>query len=163
LRETIAMRCRVRLLVLPALVAVVSTATADARVIGGGTGLSVRIGPFANGFHHGFPPRPGFARNPRAAPFAQHLLHRHQFPRPVQTAFPWWWAGVWPGDWGPGYAYQPAQPTEAPPSQPQIVVIQGDGTEHMTRAETTPDYSYVPGCHAIANGYHCDPPGETHQ
>jgi rubredoxin len=27
-----------------------------------------------------------------------------------------------------------------------------------TAFETLPDYGYVPGCHVIRNGYHCDIP-----
>lgn len=153
------MRCRVRLLALPAVLGVVSIAQAEAHVIGGAVGLSVHIGPLAHGFHHGFVRRPGLAHNLHAGLFPHHPL-RHQFVRPLQSAIPWW-GGAWPGDWWPAYAYQPAQQTEAPPSQPEIVVIQGNGPEHMTKAETIPDYSYVPGCRAIANGYHCDAPAET--
>jgi hypothetical protein len=63
----------------------------------------------------------------------------------------------WPGDWGTGgyygYAYPPVQP---PPPEPQVVVIREDGQGRMTTAEAPADFSYVKGCRAIANGYHCD-------
>ena len=87
-----------------------------------------------------------------------------QFP----TGFPWWkngwgnWSGPvggwWPGDWGSGgyygYAYPPQ--AQAPAPEPQLIVIHTDGNGRMTAAGAPPDYSYVKGCHAIANGYHCD-------
>ena len=68
-------------------------------------------------------------------------------------------AGWWPGDSGSGgyygYAYPP--PARAPAPEPQVIVINSDGQGRMTSAEAPADYSYVKGCHAIANGYHCEP------
>ena len=67
-------------------------------------------------------------------------------------------SGWWPSDWGSGgyygYAYPPQ--AQAPPPEPQVIVISQDGQGRMKTAETPADYSYVKGCHAIANGYHCD-------
>ena len=92
-----------------------------------------------------------------------------------QNSFPRWrngwgnWGGLvaggwgWPSDWGTGgyygYAYPSAQ--QAPPPEPQVVVIREDGQGRMTTAEAPADFSYVKGCHAIANGYHCDIPTAT--
>jgi len=114
-----------------------------------GSGIGV---PF-NGFATGFP---------------------NTVPTQFQNGFPWWrngwgnWIGPvggwgWPGDGGTGgyygYAYPPAQ--QAPPPEPQVIVIQNDGQGRMTTAEAPADFSYVKGCHAIANGYHCDAPTAT--
>ena len=69
-------------------------------------------------------------------------------------------SGWWPSDWGSGgyygYAYPPQ--AQASPPEPQVIVISQDGQRRMKTAETPADYSYVKGCHAIANGYHCDAP-----
>ena len=99
------------------------------------------------------------------------------FPNTVPTQFPTGFpggemAGVnssgpvgswWPGDWGSGgyygYAYPPQ--AQAPAPEPQVIVIHSDGQDRMTTAEAPANYSYVKGCHAIANGYHCDTPTAT--
>jgi hypothetical protein len=68
------------------------------------------------------------------------------------------WPGLW-GDWWPGGDSYPVQQAEAPvPAPPQIALIHsGDGG--MATAEATPlNVTLIPGCHAIANGYHCDNP-----
>ena len=54
-------------------------------------------------------------------------------------------------------ATQSVQQAQDAPPQPQVVVIRSDGNGRMTTAEAAPDYGYVQGCHAIPNGYHCDP------
>jgi hypothetical protein len=44
---------------------------------------------------------------------------------------------------------------------PQVIVISGSNYAQGPMAPAPgdpPDYSYVPGCHAIPNGYHCDTP-----
>jgi hypothetical protein len=43
-------------------------------------------------------------------------------------------------------------------SDPQVIMIPGPagGAPGQTAPEAPADYSYVPGCHAIPNGYHCD-------
>ena len=99
------------------------------------------------------------------------------FPNTVPTQFengsPRWrngwgnWTGPvggwWPYDWGLGgyygYAFPPTQPAARP--EPQVIVIHADGQDRMTAAEAPADFSYVKGCHAIANGYHCDTPTAT--
>ncbi len=101
------------------------------------------------------------------------------FPNTVPTQFqngsPRWrngwgnWGGpvvggwAWPSDWGTGgyygYAYPPVQ--QPPPPEPQVIVIREDGQGRMATAEAPADFSYVKGCHAIANGYHCDAPTAT--
>ena len=62
-------------------------------------------------------------------------------------------SGWWPSDWGSGgyygYAYPPQ--AQAPPPEPQVIVISQDGQGRMKTAETPANYSYVKGCHAIAN------------
>ncbi|HEY2133799.1 MAG TPA: hypothetical protein VGH36_12630, partial [Acetobacteraceae bacterium] len=57
-------------------------------------------------------------------------------------------AAVWPDPWFPYSASDPAA-IEAP--SPSLIVLSnaaGDPPDHSTPA-TLPDYSYVPGCHAI--------------
>jgi hypothetical protein len=84
-------------------------------------------------------------------------------PTITSTTFPWsgagWWGGGWPvGDLSGGYTgggyYGYANPPQA--LAPQVIVISQDGQGRMTTAEAPADYTYVKGCHAIANGYHCD-------
>jgi hypothetical protein len=106
----------------------------------------------------------GFVANRTISRLPSGTSRQHQFARTFQSrtsqmAFPWWWGGIWPGSpdgWWPENAYQPAQVQEPPPSHPQVIVISGDHKERLAAADTMPDYSYVPGCHAIANGYHCE-------
>jgi hypothetical protein len=85
-------------------------------------------------------------------------LHRHGL---TQTGLP---LILWPGE-------LPTIQTEAPPAeaaappQPQVIVVTAPhGSSSENAAPATPaDYSYVTGCHAIPNGYHCDnPDNETH-
>jgi hypothetical protein len=47
----------------------------------------------------------------------------------------------------------------APSNQP-VIVVSGlpNRVQERMAPETPPDYSYVTGCHAIPNGYHCDAP-----
>jgi hypothetical protein len=69
----------------------------------------------------------------------------------------------WPiGDWWPGYGYQPVQQTDEGPAQPEIFIIHTDGQGRTETAEAAADLSYVKGCHAVPNGYHCDLPDEGH-
>ena len=155
-------------------------ASAHADAHGGGGGL----GGFGRGFHSAVR-RPGFVQP--VAPFVARSFQNRQFTRngdigvafpntvPTQfrNGFPWWrngwgnWSGPvggwgWPGDWGSGgyygYANPPVQQVQAPAPEPQIIVIRSDGQGRVTTAEAPADYSYVKGCHAIPNGYHCDEP-----
>jgi hypothetical protein len=78
-------------------------------------------------------------------------------------------AGIWPYPWWPIDTTQgwpidttPAQVGTAVPSEPQVIVISSSNHAQGRTAPPPgdpPDYSYVPGCHAIPNGYHCDAPG----
>jgi hypothetical protein len=77
---------------------------------------------------------------------------------------PWGWGGIWPGypgDWWPENGYPTVQAQDVPPSQPQVIVISSDHKANPAVADAMPDYSYVAGCHAIANGYHCEPSDAT--
>jgi hypothetical protein len=95
----------------------------------------------------------------RRAPVREHL-HRPKF-GPVQGGLP---IAVW--TYGPPVTGTAAPAVEAaPPPQPEVIVMAAphDATAETARSEAPPDYSYVAGCHAIPNGYHCDVPpgGET--
>jgi hypothetical protein len=78
-------------------------------------------------------------------------------------------AGIWPYPWWPidtteGWPIDTttAQVGTAVPSEPQVIVISGSNYAQGRIAPAPgdpPDYSYIPGCHAIPNGYHCDAPG----
>ena len=173
------MRRALRFLVGSILLGLLAISQADARGGGGGSGAG-----FA-GFHGGFvgAPRAGFhvrsGIGVRRPPFARRqplalverdFAFRHfagipnRLPNtfPFQNTFPVWWG--WPVGlgWPEGYAYQPPQQVQAPAPEPQVIVIHTDGQGRMAKAEATADYSYVKGCHAIANGYHCDTATETH-
>jgi hypothetical protein len=71
----------------------------------------------------------------------------------------------WLGDWP--YAGWPLDTTQAQvatevPSHPEVIVISGPNNGGG-RARPEDDYSYVAGCHAIPNGYHCDAPRQQSQ
>jgi hypothetical protein len=42
---------------------------------------------------------------------------------------------------------------------PSVVSIAPDSASEQTASAAMPDYSYVRGCYAIPNGYHCDTQG----
>jgi hypothetical protein len=184
------MRCGLHYSIATMLVALLATPQADARGGGGGGGgfASGFHGGFrgAPGFHggnrfNGAVRQPGFISHQRL-PFASGSFQNRQFaPNGVpfngfSNGFPWWrngwggrgnWSGPvggwWPADWGSGGYYGFAYPpqVQAPAPEPQVIVIHSDGQGSMTAVEAPADYSYVKGCHAIANGYHCDAPTAT--
>lgn len=59
----------------------------------------------------------------------------------------------------PGYWWPTFQTTQVLPVQtivkPEVIVIRPGPAGHDS-AKAATDYGYVPGCRAIANGYHCD-------
>jgi hypothetical protein len=66
-----------------------------------------------------------------------------------------WPIGAWPYSW----------PMDTAPvtvdgglANPSVIVISAapSSAPERTGPQTPPDYSYVPGCHAVPNGYHCD-------
>jgi hypothetical protein len=130
---------------------------------GGGGGGFHGGGAHVGSFSGNVVRRPGFAR------FANRRFFPNQrFANNLQNGFPAWW-GNWWGGWGWGYdwpyngnGYESVQQAQDAPSEPQVVVIRTDGNGRMTSAEAAPDYGYVQGCHAIPNGYHCDPATRTH-
>jgi hypothetical protein len=146
-----------------------------ARGGGGGGGGGFHGGGSNVAFFHGnVVRRPGFVRHQQVARFADRRFFPNQrfannfnrrffpnqrFANDLQNGFPAWWGGWgWGYDWPDnGYGYQSVQQAQDAPPQPQVVVIRSDGNGRMTTAEAAPDYGYVQGCHAIPNGYHCDP------
>jgi hypothetical protein len=61
------------------------------------------------------------------------------------------------------YATQAAAPAEIQaPNYPTVIVLADPGRQPQEPplAGTPPDYSYVPGCRAIPNGYYCDTHGD---
>jgi len=129
---------------------------------------------FAHGFaHRQFANRFAFQNGPN--PFAGwwgNNVWNNAFQNGSPARWEGWWGGSGWGGWGwpvgdssggyYGYAYPTVQQTQAPAPQPQVIVIHTDGQGRMTTTQAAPDYSYVKGCHAIPNGYHCDTTTETH-
>jgi hypothetical protein len=72
-----------------------------------------------------------------------------------------WPIGIWPfwpsGDTIP--AVVTSSGSDVPASR-SVTVVSGapNGEPERTESATPRDYSYVAGCHAIPNGYHCDSP-----
>jgi hypothetical protein len=146
-----------------------------ARGGGGGGGGGFHGGGSHVAFFHGnVVRRPGFVRHQQVARFAnrgffpnqrfannfnRRFFPNQRFANNLQNGFPAWWGGWgWGYDWPDnGYGYQSVQQAQDAPPQPQVVVIRSDDNGRMTTAEAAPDYGYVQGCHAIPNGYHCDP------
>lgn len=157
------MRFLIPLSITAAVLGVAALRPAEARSVGGASGgrgiaaFSTRAGPVAHGL-------PSFVRRPQLSSnrLLHPPLHEHQFARTIPMTIPWW-GSIRPGDWWPGYGYQLPQQVQASSAQPQITIIGGGSEGRVAETpETTPDYSYVPGCHAIPNGYHCDVPSEAH-
>jgi hypothetical protein len=77
--------------------------------------------------------------------------------------YPWWPTDTMAYPWWPTDTMMPAEVGTAVPSEPQVIVISSPNYAQGHIATTPgdpPDYSYVAGCHAIPNGYHCDAPGQ---
>jgi hypothetical protein len=69
--------------------------------------------------------------------------------------------GIWP--FWPYFDTSPidgAPVANSDPADPFVIVMSGqpDRASERATADAPPDYSYVAGCHAIPNGYHCDLP-----
>jgi hypothetical protein len=148
------MQSLLRLPITVVVLGVVALSQAEAHRAGGvvdGQGLaatSVHARPVVHGFRGNFVHRPRFTSN-------RPVVQRH-FARVFPLIIPWS-GGIWPGDGWPGYGYQPVQQGDAPPEPPQVIVIHERSEGRMTATpEPTPDDSYIRGCRAIANGYHCD-------
>jgi hypothetical protein len=82
---------------------------------------------------------------------------------PVRNGF--WPLSIWPdGVLTSQYDVPPVQ--EVPQATPEVIIVGGTvgGTgpapSDDPASRTPPDYSYVPGCRAIPNGYHCDLPSD---
>jgi hypothetical protein len=77
----------------------------------------------------------------------------------AQNGFPI--GGIWPGLGWPDTTQDVATPAidEAAQQQlqPEVIIIHSDAAAH-TASEPAPDFGYIPGCHAIPSGYHCDTP-----
>jgi hypothetical protein len=71
--------------------------------------------------------------------------------------------GSWPVATWPYEPYIDMPPTAVAPSEsaaasaPQVIIIQSDNPARVgpTKPEAPLDFSYVPECRAIPNGYHC--------
>jgi hypothetical protein len=127
---------------------------APALARGGGGGFTMSRFTSTSPAH----PHPSIRRNllaPRA--FARggadlHFRHRNQ----SENALP---IGIWP--YWPFIDTTPEQPpSERSEPAPSVIVISGSpgGAPQRVAPDTSADYSYVAGCHAIPNGYHCDAP-----
>jgi hypothetical protein len=71
--------------------------------------------------------------------------------------------GIWPGFWWPDATQAVAAPaidaTAQQQLQPEVIIMHSDTAAH-TASEPAPDFGYIPGCHVIPNGYHCDTPAQ---
>jgi hypothetical protein len=156
IQRSLAMRHALRCSIVPILLSsVLAVSQADARGGGGGHGGGFH-GGFRTGFHGGFRGRGFVHRGFFPNRFVIH--HRFGFNNGFSFGDFGWPIGDW--DWGGGYAYPQAQ---AAPAQPQVIVINTDGQGRMQTADASDppvDVSYLKGCHAIPNGYHCDLPNE---
>jgi hypothetical protein len=110
-------------------------------------------GHSVNGFHRQLLPHRQFFAAQRFG--ALHLRRQAFAPNGVLYGGYWWWPNV-----GQGVTYSPTPGAPVEQVQPEVIVIQSDNKEPKV-AEATPDYGYVAGCHAIANGYHCDTSGSV--
>lgn len=61
----------------------------------------------------------------------------------------------WP--YFPAFDAYPLSDSSAAP-QPQVIVVSGGAGGAAADPRPQADYSFVAGCRAIPNGYHCDPP-----
>jgi hypothetical protein len=72
-----------------------------------------------------------------------------------------WPIGIWPlwPNFDTTPMVVPSSGSDVPTSPP-VIVVSGlpSGAPERTASATLPDYSYVAGCHAIPQGYHCDAP-----
>ena len=99
-------------------------------------------------------------------------LGGHQNPRQCQSQYGQWSYGrsrygrsqygmsngAWP--YGPYIGATESMVPDGAPVQPQVVVLT-NAPQPAPAPATAPvpmDLGYVPGCRAIPNGYHCDPP-----
>jgi len=85
-------------------------------------------------------------------------MRRHRHRAAVLGYPPGAWLG-WPYAWWPSPTVMPEP--EPPVVHPEVIIIKADGRGQVL-PENPPDDSYVPGCHAIPNGYHCDPTVAAH-
>lgn len=70
-----------------------------------------------------------------------------------------WPIAIWP--FWPSFDATPMVVTPSGsdgPMSPAVIGVSGSPNDapERTASATLPDYSYVTGCHAIPNGYHCD-------
>jgi hypothetical protein len=75
-----------------------------------------------------------------------------------------WPIGIWPF-WPDSDAIPMVVPSSGGDGRasPSVIVVSGspNGAPERTASATLSDYSYVAGCHAIPNGYHCDVPHDA--
>jgi hypothetical protein len=126
---------------------------------GGGGGSGIGISRFPAGFPARVSPvfRSGRIGIPRIV--AGHGGIRSNAFRRGTPFFNQGLAGIWPYPWWPTDTTPAQVGTAGAPSEPQVIVISGSNYAPGRIAPPPgdpPDYGYVPGCHAIPNGYHCD-------
>jgi hypothetical protein len=88
----------------------------------------------------------------------RHDLRIHDHPLRPQGGLP---VAIWPYEPYIDAPLTSVAPTgsEAAPA-PQIIIVQSDNPARFTppKPEAPLDFSYVPACRAIPNGYHCGAP-----
>ena len=155
--------------VVPVLLGVLLLLPCQAKARGGGARSAVVLVPHGVGSIQAFPRfgRRGYAhRRPRVRSrdgrrLSSIYLRRGYAGRRFQPGVPIgaYVTGAWPYAWT-GFADMPAVrvPTII---KPEVIVIRPDPAGGVA-VKTVTRYSYVAGCHAIANGYHCDTSGKSH-
>ena len=147
------MRCVLQFSMVPILLGLLAS-QADARSGSGGFSGGIVIGASSAHISRQRPVLP--AQRIRAS----NLQRSHQRSL-AQNGIPI--GGIWPGFWWPDATQAVAAPTidatAQPQLQPQVIIMQSDKAAH-TASEPAPDFGYIPGCHAIPNGYHCDTPAQ---
>jgi hypothetical protein len=129
--------------------------------------------PFQNGPQMGFLPNSGFSGSPHRGFFPHPRFFHHSRFFPHRGSFPnhaFIGHHLFGRSTGVPVVILPSEPfIDTTPVQqlplianetatdPEIIVLPGQEPERLA-PQTAPDYSYVSGCRAISNGYHCDFP-----
>ena len=149
------MRCVLQFSVVPMLLGLLAS-QADARSGSGGFSGGIVIGASAAHISRQFIARRPVLPAQRIRASNLQRLHQRSL---AQNGIPI--GGIWPGFGWPDATQAVAAPAIDATAQPQpeVIIMHSDTAAH-TASEPPPDFGYIPGCHAIPNGYHCDTPAQ---